>query len=715
MTLSAVRVNHREDDICVLTLDAPGRSANTMDDAYWEGMDAALDELNSTLLSGRLRGVVVISAKKTFFAGGDLRMLRDIGPSDAPEMTTFVRRVKNQLRALETLGVPVVAAVNGSALGGGLEIALACHARVVVDSNDIRLGLPEVTLGLLPAANGLIRTVRLLGVRRALGALLISGGSHTPGQALELGFVDALVASADDLLPWAVRWINQHPQAAAPWDLEGFRLPEAELGHDREAVVASLPSAVRRLLDGYPMPAPHAILEAACAGAEADFDTASQLESAAFVELVTGPVATNLIQSRFFDLQTIRSGGSRPAGIERFTPTRVGVIGAGMMGAGIAQSSAAAGLDVVLVNIDLPAADRGLASIRKSLHRALVEEAEADAVLARIQPSGEIADVSSCDVVVEAVHEDSELKEQIFKDVEASVAETCLLASNTSTLPITGLAASLARPDRFVGLHFFSPVPRMELVEVIAGAQTSDETLAHGLDVVRALRKVPIVVSDSRGFFTSRVILTRLVEAMAMVGEGVAPERIDRVAVEAGYPVGPLALLDELTLSLTHSIRSQTRAAALEAGTGWDEHPGDTVLAELAVDRGRLGRAAGGGFYDYVDGRRTGLWPGLATYADPVGGAIADQEVADRLLYAESVDSLRCLEEGVLRSTADANVGSLLGIGYPSWTGGVVQHAAGNPGGPDAFRQRADELAAAHGPRFALPATWLDHVGGSSA
>lgn len=696
MTNRAVRVEHRDDGVRLLILDAPGRSANTMDPAYLDAMDRSLAELRE---AENLSGVVVTSAKGTFFAGGDLKMLRAVGPGDAQSMRDFVGRATRQLRILETLGVPVVAALNGTALGGGLEIALSCHHRVAVDDDRIQLGLPEVSLGLLPAANGLVRTVRLLGARVALGELLLTGRPMSPARALSLGLVNELVATQEDLLPAALRWIAANPGAAAPWDRPGHRIPGSELGHEPADVVADLPRPAQRALTGYPMPAPHAILAAACAGAEADFATAADLECRAFVELVTGPVAKNLIQSQFFDLQKVRSDTGRPDGHNRFIPNRVGVLGAGTMGQGIAEIFAASGAEVVLVDADIAAAEHGRDGIigDRPLH-------------APITPGESVADLAGCDVVIEAAYEDPESQAQVFKAVESVVDADTLIASSTPTLPIGELAASLASPERFLGLHFFSPVTRMRLVEIVPGGGTGQAALARGIDIARALRKLSIVVSDSPGFFASRVLFARLGEAMAMVAEGVDPLRIEQVAVEAGYPVGPLALLDELTITLVHKARVQARTAAERAGAPWQAHPGDAIAAAMVRDHRRLGRAAGAGFYEYDASGRGRLWPGLARYrvkpSEP-----DDQTIAERLLFAESVDTLRCLTEGVLRSAADANIGSLHGIGFPSWTGGTAQYASGYPAGLHAFEARAAALARDHGARFTLPHGWRDHLG----
>jgi 3-hydroxyacyl-CoA dehydrogenase/enoyl-CoA hydratase/3-hydroxybutyryl-CoA epimerase len=454
------------------------------------------------------------------------------------------------------------------------------------------------------------------------------------------------------------------------------------------------------------MPAAAAILAAAVESTQVDVDTALAVETRYFVTLATGRVAKNVIQGTFFDRQTVRSGASRPPGVPSYTAHTVAVLGAGMMGAGIALTAALSGMRVRLKDVDLARAEKGKAYAEKVLAKQVAagrsSAADADAVLARITPTAAAADLADADVIIEAVFEDPDLKARVFGEVLGVVSPDTLLASNTSTLPITALAAAVDRPQDFIGMHFFSPVERMELVEVIVGAHTSDATVAKAFDVARALGKTPIVVGDGRGFFTSRVILNRLLEAAAMLGEGIAPTSIEQASLQAGYPLGTLALLDELTLTLPHTIFGQFRADALQRGAEFVEHPGHAVLGTL-IDAGRPGRSAGAGFYDYPDDRRGSLWTGLAEQFGPLRPAPDLTELIDRLLFTEALDTARCLEQGLLRSTADANIGSMLGIGYPRWTGGAAQFVAGYPDGLSAFLRRAQYLAQEYGPRFTPP------------
>ncbi|MFC3960811.1 3-hydroxyacyl-CoA dehydrogenase NAD-binding domain-containing protein [Nocardia jiangsuensis] len=682
-------VRHEENSVAVVTFDDPRRSANTVTAAWADALETELNRLPEGLT-----GVVLTSAKRTFFAGGDLHDLHAAGPADVERLTSFADRVKALLRRLETLGVPVVAALAGSALGGGLEIALAAHRRIAVDDPAPRVGLPEVTLGLLPGGGGVVRTVRLLGLDTALHRVLLPGSTFPVRDAVELGLLDELVPDADALLPAALAWIHANPDAAQPWDRGAVAAPsDAEL----PAYTARLRAADRDA----PSPAARNILSAAVESTQVDFDTACAVETRYFVEVATGQIATNIIQGTFLDRRTVRSGASRPPGFDPHEARFAAVLGAGMMGAGIALACAVAGIRVALKDVDAAAAERGRDHARKVLGTEVAAgrrtRESADAVLALITPTADVADLAGADLVIEAVFEDPALKHRVFGEVLDVVAPDALLASNTSTLPITGLADGVPRPEDFIGLHFFSPVERMELIEIVVGDKTSDATLAAAFDIAGQLGKTPIVVGDGRGFFTSRVILQRLTEAAAMIGEGVSPHSIEQASLQAGYPLGTLALLDEVTLSLPLTIRGQFRAAGF-----LPEHPGDAVLTTLtALDR--RGRVAGAGFYEYADGRRQRLWPGLAELF-PVAAEPADLvELRDRLLFAEALETARCREDGVLRSSADANVGSLLGIGYPTWTGGTAQFVTGYPGGPAAFAARARELAQRHGSRFEPP------------
>ncbi|MFG3102443.1 3-hydroxyacyl-CoA dehydrogenase NAD-binding domain-containing protein [Streptomyces sp. NPDC048182] len=709
---TTIRWEQDDTGVVTLVLDDPAQSANTMNQAFRASLAAVADRLEAE--KDAIRGVIVTSAKKTFFAGGDLRDLIRVTPDTAQDLFDGGLAMKRNLRRIETLGKPVVAAINGAALGGGYEIALACHHRVALDAPGSKIGCPEVTLGLLPGGGGVTRTVRLLGITDALLKVLLQGTQYNPRRALENGLVDEVVSTREELLAQARAFIDAHPESAQPWDRPGYRIPGGTPAHPKFAAnLPAFPANLRKQTNGAPYPAPRNIMAAAVEGAQVDFETAQVIEARYFVELAAGQTAKNMIQAFFFDLQAVNSGANRPKGVEQRKVTKVAVLGAGMMGAGIAYSCARAGIEVVLKDVSLEAALKGKEYSEKLCGKAVAKgrtgQDKADALLARITPTGEAADLAGCDAVIEAVFEDTSLKHKVFQEIEQVVAPDALLCSNTSTLPITALAEGVERQSDFIGLHFFSPVDKMPLVEIIRGERTGDEALARAFDLVRQINKTPIVVNDSRGFFTSRVIGHFINEGVAMVGEGVEPASVEQAAAQAGYPAKVLSLMDELTLTLPRKIRTETRRAVEEAGGTWTAHPAEAVIDRMVDEFQRPGRSGGAGFYEYGDdGKRAGLWPGLREHFGVPGHSIPFRDMQERMLFAEALDTVRLLEEGVLTSVADANIGSILGIGFPGWTGGVLQYINGYEGGLPGFVARARELSAQYGDRFTPPALLVE-------
>ncbi|MEH6351946.1 3-hydroxyacyl-CoA dehydrogenase NAD-binding domain-containing protein [Pseudomonas sp. 3JA] len=703
----AIRYETGQDRIVVLTLDMPGQSANTMNAVYREAMAACVARLQAEKDS--IAGVIITSAKHTFFAGGDLNELITVGKPEAKAFYDRVLLLKAQLRTLETLGKPVVAAINGAALGGGWEICLACHHRVALDLPSVQLGLPEVTLGLLPGGGGVVRMVRLLGLEKALPYLL-EGKKVNAQQALQAGLIDELAKDRDELLAKSRAWILANPSVIQPWDAKGYRLPGGTPSDPKVAqMLAIAPSILRNKTQGC-LPAPEKILCAAVEGAQVDFDTAHLIETRYFTELTTGQVAKNLIGTFWFQLNEIKAGGSRPQGLAPYLTKKVGVLGAGMMGAGIAYVSAVAGIAVVLKDVDLAAAEKGKARsaalLDKKVARGQLTAEQREATLARIHPTDSNADLAGCDLVIEAVFEDRALKASVSAAAQAVVGDDAVIASNTSTLPITGLALAVPDPTKFIGLHFFSPVEKMPLVEIIKGARTSDATLARGFDFVLQINKTPIVVNDSRGFFTSRVFGTFTNEGIAMLGEGVSAPMIETEARKAGMPVGPLAISDEVSLSLMSHIRAQTAKDLHAEGKMPIEHPAFAVIDLLLNEYKRSGKAAGAGFYEYPANGQKYLWPQLKSRFEKTDGQISPQDIRDRLLFIQALETVRCMEEGVLTSTADANIGSIFGIGFAAWTGGALQFI--NQYGLQDFVGRAQYLAEQYGERFSPPALLLE-------
>ncbi|WP_328751927.1 3-hydroxyacyl-CoA dehydrogenase NAD-binding domain-containing protein [Streptomyces sp. NBC_00285] len=714
---TTIRWEQDRTGVVTLVIDDPNQSANTMNQAFRDSLAVITDRLEAE--KDTVRGVIITSAKKTFFAGGDLRDLIRVTPATAQDLFDGGLAIKRNLRRIETLGKPVVAAINGAALGGGYEIALACHHRIALDAPGSKIGCPEVTLGLLPGGGGVVRTVRLLGIADALLKVLLQGTQYAPQRALQNGLVDDVAGTQDELLAKARAFIDANPESQQPWDKPGYRIPGGTPANPKFAAnLPAFPSSLRKQTNGAPYPAPRSILAAAVEGAQVDFETAQVIEARYFVELAAGQTSKNMIQAFFFDLQAVNSGANRPQGVEPRQVHKVAVLGAGMMGAGIAYSCARAGIDVVLKDVSPQAAAKGKAYSEKlcakAVSRGRTTQEKADALLARITPTADPQDLAGCDAVIEAVFEDTALKHKVFQEIQHIVEPDALLCSNTSTLPITALAEGVERQVDFVGLHFFSPVDKMPLVEIIKGERTGQEALARAFDLVRQIKKTPIVVNDSRGFFTSRVIGHFLNEGVAMVGEGIEPASVEQAAAQAGYPAKVLSLMDELTLTLPRKIRKETRQAVEESGGTWTPHPAEAVIDRMVDEFGRTGRSGGGGFYDYGDdGRRTSLWPGLREhFTRPASEIPAEtvpfRDMQERMLFSEALDTVKLLEEGVLTSVADANIGSIFGIGFPGWTGGVLQYVNGYEGGLPGFVARARELAERYGERFTPPALLVE-------
>lgn len=698
--MSAIKYNKDQDNIVTLTLDSTGQAVNTMNAEF----HASLHEVAAKLKAETpLAGVIITSAKKTFFAGGDLDDLITIQPSDAVPFYEGLQSLKADMRTIETLGKPVVAALNGTALGGGWEIALATHRRIALADPKTKFGLPEVTLGLLPGGGGVVRMVRLLGLQNAF-PFLMEGTQFDVKKAVALGLVHDTGATMDEVLQKARDWIKATPASQQPFDVKGYKIPG---GDPRTPAVAQMlaiaPAMLRDKTKGC-YPAPEAIMSAAVEGALVDVDTALRIESRYFTAITTGQVAKNMVGTFWFQLNALKAGHSRPEGIAPWKATKVGVLGAGMMGSGIAYSTAIKGVPVVLKDVSSESAEKGKAYSQKLLEkrvsRGSLTAEKKDAILASITATGDAADLAGCDLIIEAVFENRELKAKVTAEAEAQLAPGGIMASNTSTLPITGLSQASKDATHFIGLHFFSPVDKMQLVEIIKGKSTSPETLARAFDYVQQIGKIPIVVNDSRGFFTSRVFGTFIQEGMSLVAEGIHPARVEMAALKAGMPVGPLAIQDEVSLTLNEHITEQTRKDLQAEGKDLPVSLSEALVKSLIHDHGRKGKAAGAGFYDYPQGGKKHLWSGLSQWLKPEV-TISEQEMIDRILFVQALDTVRCLQEGVLESVQDANIGSIFGIGFAPWTGGAIQYL--NQYGLAKAVKRAEELAAKYGERFTPP------------
>jgi 3-hydroxyacyl-CoA dehydrogenase/enoyl-CoA hydratase/3-hydroxybutyryl-CoA epimerase len=693
------------DGVARVTMDMPGQPVNLMNDAYTDAMEQTLRALAEGIGGGIVKGIVLTSAKKTFFAGGDIdAILRYQAEASWDRCFTALDAMKRQLLRWETLGVPTAAAINGAALGGGLEICLACHRRVALDAPHVQLGFPEVSLGLLPAAGGIVRSVRLLGLKQAI-PLLMEGTRLPAAKARELGIVDELGADVPEVLRKARTWVLENAGYQQAWLRKGFQIPGGNAFAPTNAgLLAMAPAVLRKKTRGL-LPAPEAILAAAAEGSMTGYEAAMRIESRYFEKLIRGPESAALIGTLYKQVNEIAARASRPAGIADTAVVKVGVLGAGMMGRGIAHACALAGIAVALKDVTLESAsagrDHAAALLDRAVERGRLTAERRAAARGLIRPTASNADLADCDLVIEAVFEDLELKRRLTRELLPVLKPGCLFASNTSTLPIALLAEAHDRPGQFLGLHFFSPVDKMNLVEIIRGHETSDATLAHAYDFVQQIRKTPIVVGDGRGFYTSRVFGAFCDEGVRLLEEGVDPVLIENVARQAGMPVGPLAVMDEVEIGLMAKV-SQTnkRLDALLGENFASVHARMNDRAEAMVAEGRTGRAAGRGFYDYrPDGTKV-IAPVWRQRFD-ARASIGTDDIRDRLLFRQVIETLRCLERGVLQSARDANVGSIYGWGFPLHTGGTMRLIDGI--GRGAFVARAAELAARYGDRFAVP------------
>jgi len=698
--MNAIRYEKDANGIVTLTMDMPG-PVNAMNPSYREAMADCVQRLQR---EPDLRGVIITSAKSTFFAGGDLNELLQVQSGGEGAFQTMIEAMKGDLRRIEKLPVPVVAAINGAALGGGLEIALACNRRIVLDHPSAVVGLPEVTLGLLPGAGGVVRLVNMLGLEKAL-PLLLEGTRLRPTDALKAGLVDELVERPEDLIAAARKWLmSEAATADQPWDRKGHRIPGGtmqmpQVAQQVGAAVAMTGKKTRGLL-----PAPERIIAVAAEATLLDFDAALVVETRGLASLATTPQAKNIITTMFFQMNEINGGASRPPGFERSKVRKLGILGAGMMGQGIAYVSAKAGIEVVLLDVSLEAARKGKTYsenlLARELEKGRISEDNRNALLARIQPTSEYADLEGADLIVEAVFENLELKAMVTAQAERHLAAGGVFATNTSTLPIAKLAEAAMNPSNFIGIHFFSPVDKMPLVEIICGQQTSEASLAKAFDYARQIGKTAIVVNDSLGFFTSRTIGTFLDEACRLLQEGISAVRIENLSRQVGMPAGPLTVFDEVSLELMRKV-NETHKSMGVFGSTYDASASDAVGDIMIRQHGRGGRQYGGGFYEYSSRGDKTIWSGLSDVFSRTEPEMPAADVADRILFRQVIETVKCLQEGVLRSAADGNVGSILGIGAPVWTGGFIQFV--NTYGLPRFVERARELEARYGGRFAPP------------
>ncbi|MFN3687439.1 3-hydroxyacyl-CoA dehydrogenase NAD-binding domain-containing protein [Salinarimonas sp.] len=711
MDLTNFRFEIDADGIATATWDMPDRSMNVITVAVMDELDAILQRVVS---DEGIKGCVIASAKNDFSGGADLTMLqglRDLfvklsgerGEEEA--MRVFFeesRRLSLLYRRIETAGKPFVAAVHGICLGGAFELALACHRRVLCDHDRTKVGLPEIKVGLFPGAGGTQRVARLMQTGDAL-QMLFKGQQIKGLMARNMGLVHEVVPH-DKLIETAKDYIRQGGKAVAPWDEKGFKLPSNKVYSAAGMQIWPAANAIYRRETNDNYPAAKAILQSVYEGLQLPMDLALRVESRYFAKILRSPEAAAMIRTLFVSMGELNKGARRPASAPKTNLKKIGVVGAGFMGAGVAYVSAAAGFEVVLVDRDMEAAEKGKAYSQKLMSdqvmKGRAKGADRDALLALITPSASYADLSGCDLVIEAVFEDPKVKAQVIAEVEAAVGERAIFGSNTSTLPISGLAKASARPERFIGIHFFSPVEKMMLVEIIMGEKTGEEALATALDFVRAIKKTPIVVNDARGFFANRCVGAYILEGHKMLTEGVPPAMIENAGKAAGMPVGPLSLNDEVALDLALKIVKATKA---QLGEGAVDPAQEALLVAMVETEGRLGRKNRKGFYDYPEGGKKRLWPGLSDLvkAPRLGETIDFEELQERLLIAQALEAARTVEEGVITDPREADVGSILGFGFAPFTGGALSYI--DMMGAKTFVEKAERLAEIHGPRFAPP------------
>ena len=690
------------DGIATLTIDLPGTSMNVLNQQV---MDELKELVGKVAGDEGVKGAIITSGKQAFLAGADLKMIEHmtgVARASGVEETFKASYSINQLlRSIETSGKPFVCALNGLAMGGGLELSLACHYRVVADDPKIQLALPEVKVGLMPGGGGTQRLPRLMGIQ-ASAPYLLQGKSLSPQEALGFGVVHEVVP-ADQLLAAAKKWLIEKGDPVAPWDKKGFKVPGGAGAMDPRSVqvfIAGAAMVQKETLRNYP--AALAILSSVYEGTQLPMDTALKIESRYFASLLLEPTAGNMIRTLFINKGAADKLVRRPKEIEKTKVSKLGVLGAGMMGAGIAYVSAKAGMEVVLIDREQAYAEKGKGYseglVAKAVQRRRMTQEKADELLSRITPATDFALLDGCDMVIEAVFEDIQVKAETTKKAEAVIPKTAIFGSNTSTLPITGLAKASSWPDKFIGIHFFSPVDKMPLVEIIVGKKTSPEAVARALDYAAQIRKTPVVVNDSRGFYTSRVVTTFVNEGMLMLTEGVKPALIENGGRMAGMPVGPLSLADEVSLELSYHIKEATKRAL---GGKYIPDATEGLIDHMALELKRLGKKNGKGFYEYPEGGKKHLWPGLGDICPVASEQPSVEEVKKRILYRQALETVRCMEEGVLTNAEDADVGAIFGWGFAPFTGGPLSLI--DTVGVDTFIAECKVLAKKYGVRFKVP------------
>lgn len=687
------------DNIVTLTLDMSGRNFNVLNHEIVETFVPIIRHLQEEKSKKKLRGIIITSAKKNFLFGGDLEYLyRNYSPE---EIFNFAEKLQGFFRDIESPGVPVVAAINGTALGTGFELALACHHRIAIDSPDIRLGHPEVSLGLMPGSGGVIRLLWLLGIEKAFH-VLTNGKRLRPQEALNVGIIDELAKDVPDMIARAKHFLLNKKEGRRPWDIKGETIPDGTVKDAEVAQKVRLLAASLVKKNHLNFPAPHTILNTLVEGSKVDFDTACRIESRYFTQLLMRPETRNMIKAFWFDNNAIRSGANRPKGYGKFRPQKVGIIGAGVMGSGIAFECLRRGLEVVIKDVSKSVAERGREYVIKQLNSFVQEgkllPSEQDDCLKKLNTTENAEAFADCDLVIEAVFENKMVKTKVLREAELHMDQYSLFATNTVSIPITELGSNANHPENFVGLHFFSPVEQSPLVEIVKGKQTSNETVARAFDFVKRIKKTPIVVKDNWGFYAARVQNTFILEGIQMLQEGYPAALIENLGVQAGMPKGALALADDLSLDL---VLRYEDLAAQHYGPKYIQHPAVTALQIMLEEEKRRGAYKATGFYDYDNKTRIHLWEGLTDIFTNKKTTFDADELKERLLFVQVLEAIWCLQEGIINSIPEANLGSIFGWGFPPFKGGVIQYV--NDYGIERFVKKCKVYEDEHGPRFQVP------------
>lgn len=695
------------DNIVILTFDKAGQNTNIINHEISKVLLPVLKKLEEELQKGQLKGVIITSAKKHFLEGGDLDYLYTAKPADAEMIYQKAQDLKSLYRRLERLGVPIVAAINGKASSTGFELTLACHHRIALNRPYTLIGFPETQLGFIPGGGGIGRLIWMIGMKKAF-PLVAKGQLLNAMEAFKEGLVDELVENRGDLITQAVKWIETHQNIKQPWDKKkgAYSAYNVKTHATAEWIAQTSAEMVKRYKRNYP--AVTAILDIMVSGISFDFDTVSKVESRHFTQLVLSPTAKNMTRTFWYDINAIKKGKTRPKGFGRFRPRQIGVIGSGAMGSAIAAVSAMVGIEVVLKDVSTAIADRGKLKAQRiiaaEVEKNKLTKAEGDKILNLITTTNSVKAFENCDLVIEAVFENVGIKSKVIKDAVNYMDEYAMFATNTSSLSISRLAKESTLPENFIGLKFFHPAEKTKLVEVIKGVNTSDETVAKAIDFVRKLRKTPIVISDRRGFFTTRIMETYAIEGIALLKDGCFPAIIEQTAIKAGMQQGPLAMMDEISIANTLKFEELKRKYI---GKEYWHNDELALLDKMVNEHKRPGKKSKKGFYEYINGEKE-LWEELPQHFQPNPQTFSEAEITERLMFVQALEAMRCLESGVIDSVEEVNIGSVYGWGFAAHKGGVLQYV--NDYGLPQFLERTNELCKKYGKRFKPPQILIDKV-----